>query len=231
VVKTSVMSNGKLLLGWDTATPSSSLVLLEGGRPLATLELCLGRATARGMFAALDTLLKLANREKNEIGAVGLVRGPGSFTGIRLAVVAAKGLALSLGVSLYACTVTEALARVCPLEGKILAPIVDARRGQGYGALFRWLGGRMERITPDMALDVERWRAMEGKVLFVGPGVEAFGLHGLYPHPPSALGGALLAWERWERGDEGEDPLTLAPLYIRPSDAEASRGVMVSTWD
>ncbi len=231
MVKTSVMSNGKLLLGWDTATPSSGLVLMEGGKSLAAVELRLDRTTASRVFAALDALIRLAGRRKEEVGCMALVRGPGSFTGIRLAVAAAKGLALSLGVSLYSCTVTHALARVVPLEGRILAPLVDARRGQGYGALFRWLGGELERLTPDMALDVDRWRAMEEKVLFLGPGVDSLGVKGLYPTPPAALGGALLAWDRWKGGDEGEDPFTLSPLYIRPSDAEAHKGIKVSSWD
>jgi len=231
VIKTSVMSNGKLLLGWDTATPSSGLVLMEGGELLAAVELRLDRTTASRMFAALDLLLRLADREREEIGGMALVRGPGSFTGIRLAVAAAKGLALSLGVSLYSCTVTHALARTVPLEGRILVPLVDARRGQGYGALFRWLDGELERLTPDMALDVDEWRAMEGKVVFLGPGVEALGVEGLYPTPSAALGGALLAWDRWRQGDEGEDPLTLNPLYIRPSDAEVNKGIKVSSWD
>ncbi len=225
------MSNGKLLLGWDTATPSSALVLLEGGSLLASVEIRLHRTTTGRVFKALDALLGLASRQKEEIGALGLVRGPGSFTGIRLAVATAKGLALSLGLPIYSCTVTEALARLYPLEGRILVPILDARRGQGYGALFRWRGNGMERLTPDMALDVERWRAMEKRVLFLGPGVEAFGLRGLFPTPPPALGGAIMAWERWQAGQAGEDPLALEPLYIRPSDAEANRGIKVSSWD
>ncbi len=224
------MSNGKLLLGWDTATPSGSLVLMEGGRFLAGLEVRLDRATTSRIFAALDALLGLAQRGKEEIKAMGLVRGPGSFTGIRLAVAAAKGLALSVGLRLYPCTVTEALARLYPMEGRLLVPIIDARRGQGYGAVFRWKGGEMERLTPDMALDVEKWRAMSDKVLFLGPGVEALDLKGIFPCPSPALGAALLAWERWERGEEGEDPLVLEPLYVRPSDAEANKGIRVSSW-
>jgi len=203
---------------------------MEGGRFLSSMELRLDRATTSRVFAALEALLGLANRKKEEIGALGLARGPGSFTGVRLAVVAAKGLALSLGLKLYACSVTEALARLCSLENRLLVPILDARRGQGYGAFFRWREGVLERLTPDMALDVERWKAMEERVLFLGPGVESLGLKGLYPTPSPALGSALLAWERWSRGEEGEDPLILEPLYIRPSDAEASRGIKVSSW-
>ena len=225
------MSNGKLLLGWDTATPSSGLVLMEGGRFLAGIQVRLERTTTGRVFAALEHLLEVANRQKDEVGALALVRGPGSFTGIRLAVAAAKGLALSLGLRLYSTTVTEALARLYSLEGHLLAPILDARRGQGYGAIFRWKNGELERLTPDMALDVERWRAMEGRVVFVGPGVEAFSLRGIHPTPSPAVGCALLAWERWSRGEEGEDPLMLEPLYIRPSDAEVNRGIRVSSWD
>ncbi len=225
------MSNRRLLLGWDTATPSSGLVLMEGEEVLAALDIHLDRFSTGKVFVALDALLKMIGKEREAIGAMGLVRGPGSFTGIRLAVSAAKGLALALNLPIYPCTTTEAIAKVVPLKGQIIAPILDARRGQGYGALFRWSEGRLERLTADMAMDVERWREAEGKVLFVGPGVRALGLKGLYPTPLAALGAALLAQERIESGDEGADPFSLSPLYIRPSDAEASTGIKVSSWD
>lgn len=224
------MSKG-LLLGWDTATPTSGLVLMEGSKLLAAMEVRLDRSTTSRVFTALDALLKLVGRERGDVIAIGLVKGPGSFTGIRLAVAVAKGLALGLNIPLYPCTTTEALARVVPIEGTLLSPILDARRGQGYGAVFRWRAGKMERLTSDMALDVDKWREMEDKVLFVGPGVDALGLKGLHPTPAAALGAALLAFEKMKKGQKGTDPFTLSPLYIRPSDAETNKGIRVSSWD
>ena len=224
------MSKG-LLLGWDTATSISGLVLMEEERFLAAVEVRLDRSTTSKVFTALDALLKLVGRERGDVIAMGLVKGPGSFTGIRLGVAVAKGLALALKIPLYPCTTTEALVRVVPIEGTLLSPILDARRGQGYGAIFRWRAGKMERLTSDMALDVDKWREMEEKVLFLGPGVEALGFKGLHPTPAAALGAALLALDKMKKGERGTDPLTLSPLYIRPSDAETNKGIRLSSWD
>ncbi len=89
----------------------------------------------------------------------------------------------------------------------------------------------MERLTSDMALNVDRWREMDDKVLFLGPGVKALRFKGLHPTPTIALGAALLALEKMEKGERGIDPLTLNPLYIRPSDAETNKGIRLSPWD
>ncbi len=225
------MSKERLLLGWDTATPTSGLVLMEGNKLLAAVEVHLDKSTTSKVFTALDALLKLVGRERGDVKAMGLVKGPGSFTGIRLAAAAAKGLALSLKIPFYPCTTTEALARVVPIEETLLSPTLDARRGQGYGAIFRWRAGKMERLTSDMALDVDKWREMEEKVLFLGPGVKALGFKGLHPTPTAALGAALLAFDKMKKGEGGANPLTSSPLYIRPSDAETNKEIRLSPWD
>ena len=225
------MSKEKLLLGWDTATPTSGLVLMDGCRLVGSVQVRLDRSSAGRAFSVMDSLLEMVQRDEREIKALALVRGPGSFTGIRLAVAVAKGLALSLGIDIYSCTISEAMARLLPLGGRMLAPVINARRGQVYGALFRYGPGGLERITDDMVLDVERWRTLEKRVLFLGPGVDDLGVEGVRHLPSAALGAALMAMDRMSRGEDGEDPEELRPLYIRPSDAEAHLGIKVSPWD
>jgi tRNA A37 threonylcarbamoyladenosine modification protein TsaB len=123
------------------------------------------------------------------------------------------------------------MARLLPLGDRILVPVINARRGQVYGALFRYWEGELDRITSDMVLDMERWRALEQRVLFLGPGVDDLEVDGIKRLPSAALGAALLAMDRMARGESGEDPESLMPLYLRPSDAEVHLGIKVSSWD
>lgn len=220
------MSNRGLLLGWDTTSPKGSLALVEKGEVLSSLQIKLGKRPTTRLFNTLDRMFTIVGREKSELVGMALLRGPGSFTGIRTAIAVAKGLALSLNLSLISFSSLEAMALSLPLEGKILCPLLNARRGQLYGALFRWVEGVLERLVPDVVMDVDRWVMMKDKVLFLGEVVRDLDLKGIYTLPPRAQVIALAAWEMMDKG-EVEDPQTLRPLYIRASDAEVTRGIKV----
>jgi N6-L-threonylcarbamoyladenine synthase len=173
----------------------------------------------------------------DDVDAVVVGRGPGSFTGVRIGVAAAKGLAHGLGVPLYGVGTLDAVAeRFAGREG-LVGVVGDAMRREVYPALFRLSGGRMQRLTPDAvslpASAAEAWRALGEPVLLAGNGLrkyaavfaEALGPScQVAPEPlwtPTGESLLVTAWRAREAGTLGDgDAGALLPVYTRLSDAE-----------
>ncbi len=182
------------------------------------------------MFAVIMELLQESGITARDLGGVGVGRGPGSFTGVRNAVMVAKTLSWALRVSLYATSTLDALAWGEPHEG-VTASLIDARRGQVYLRVFRREKSSLMPLTEPLALSPQKARdlifrhsAEQGmETALVGTGAHAYreAFEGLgrtaddpYPRPQ----GLLLACSA--AASEGpRDPLALAPLYLRDPDA------------
>ena len=225
------------VLGLDTATARGSVALAESGRLLAEATLPERGEHARVLLSRIDALLAEAGLEARRLTGVGVAVGPGSFTGVRIGMATAKGLAYSLQIPLAGLSTLEALAlaaaRALPASAGPLCPSIGAGRGEVYAALFRALaGGPVERLGPDRS-----WRPRDlaaelppGTTL-VGDGsgitAEAARERGLalaILEPCPALAGAIAV----RTGEiilpgEGFRPGELRPNYVRPSDAEAAR--------
>jgi tRNA threonylcarbamoyladenosine biosynthesis protein TsaB len=102
-----------------------------------------------------ESLLKNLGITASEIDLVAVSRGPGSFTGVRIGVAAAKGLAWGLDKPACGVSTLEAMAYQTPEPGAILCPVMDAKRGQVYNALFQWLEDKLIRICDDRAISLE----------------------------------------------------------------------------
>jgi tRNA threonylcarbamoyladenosine biosynthesis protein TsaB len=146
---------------------------------------------------------------------------------------AAKGFCFGWGVPLVPVPTLLALAHRFPGEGRIVCPVQDARRGEVYAALFRWIGGELARLSPDMAIApaLLPGRIPDGDVLFCGDGVTPFGalfrealgdrailVSGDEGHPRASAVGIVA--ERIFRDGGAEDPHTVVPFYLRPSGTE-----------
>jgi tRNA threonylcarbamoyladenosine biosynthesis protein TsaB len=164
-----------------------------------------------------------------DLEAVAVSIGPGSFTGLRIGLALAKGLAFAGGLRLVGVPTLEALATVAdPAPGETVCAALDARKHEVYAALFAQDPSGPRRLTPDLALAPEALaaRVMPPCVL-VGDAGEVYGdvlgacatLRPFATHHPrggviARLGGARLA------AGEGTNPGTLEPVYVRPPDAE-----------
>lgn len=179
-------------------------------------------------FQATELALKDMDR-------IAVVTGPGSFTGVRIGVSTAKGLAHGADKPCVAVDALEAMAAGAGAFDGVVCPIQDARAGQVYGAAFQPGTGRPERLMADTPLKIEeyaeRLREMGDRFLFLGDGMPAqrecltallgdkavfAPAHLAYLRPAAA---AYLA----EMAEETLDYRALMPLYLRAPNAERNK--------
>jgi len=216
-----------------------ALALLDGETLIAESRVNVAVTHGERLLAAVDTLLTGARWRVADVDALAVAIGPGSFTGLRIGVSTVKGLAFASGKPVVAVPTLDALAWNLPYAACPVCPLLDARKGEVYMALYLTRGGRLERVTPDRAVAPEAM-AQElagdpgGPIAFVGDGVaphagllqRVLGDDAWLAPPgsrlPSAASVADLARRKLECG-ETVDPALLVPRYVRPSEAELAR--------
>lgn len=225
-----------LVLGIETATDRLGIAVSRDGQVLAENHLDLGRKHAERILVGLDGMVSDLGLAIAELDAIAVSQGPGSFTGLRIGLAAAKGLALAIGVRLVGVPTLEVLARGAePWEGPVVA-CLDARRGEVYFCAYglgphgaRCLDQTIKLGTPHDVAD--RCRTLEGRVLLVGTGALSVGDAvgpGVRVGPaslalPRAAIVAAVGTEVLGRGGGGK-PDHVEPIYVRRTDAELRRG-------
>lgn len=121
-----------MILGIDTATRVVALGLASAGVPIAELTLDDGPSRTRALTSAIDELLARAGVSRAELSAVGVGEGPGSFTGLRVGIAAAQGLACGLGIPCVGVSTIEVVAHNAPREECRVAVLIDAGRGEVF---------------------------------------------------------------------------------------------------
>ncbi len=167
-------------LGFDAATEHIALVVAEteatGVRIDAVCDFSAPRAALSALLPSVRELLSGAGIALDSLGAVAVGRGPGSFTGVRIAVACAKGLAHGLGVPLVGFGTLDAVAWRQEGHEGLVAVVGDAMRGEVYPALFRLTEGGCERLEADRVVRpeeaAEAWAArITESVLLAGDGL------------------------------------------------------------
>lgn len=225
-----------MILAIETATPYGSVALVDGGGVAAETLLPAGRQASETVFSAVTGLLDACGAAPADISCVAVSAGPGSFTGLRVGMAAAKGYCFGWKLPIALVPTLEALASRFPSEERILCPVLDARKKEVYAALFRMEKKSLARLTPDLALhpDALLGRLPEEEIVFFGDGMKPFGpmilerLGGLATIVEGAAGlpaaGAVgILGERAFLGGAVEDARLAVPAYIRPSEAEFKR--------
>ena len=144
-----------LTLAFDTATLRGRFALAEDGAVLATRPVNVGGSYADALLPVIEEMLAAAGRARGELAAVGVTTGPGSFTGVRIGVATAKGLAWALGCELAGVSSLAAMAAALLREHPGIdhaVPVLDARRGEVYAGLYRRVGGWVESLRVDEGL-------------------------------------------------------------------------------
>ncbi|MDW7710122.1 MAG: tRNA (adenosine(37)-N6)-threonylcarbamoyltransferase complex dimerization subunit type 1 TsaB [Deferrisomatales bacterium] len=224
------------LLALDTADGTAGVALLVEGRVVAELVEASAYRHSERLFALVDEALAGAGIGPGELGGVAVTVGPGSFTGLRVGLATAKGMAFALGLPAAGVSTLEALARgAMPFPGWVV-PALDARKGQVYGAAYHGRSGACG-VLPGAWLPREladRARELGGPFLALGSGLgpyravfeEALG-EGLCCAPPSrwhiSPAQVALLGERAFREGRASPPAALAPVYLRRSEAEEAR--------
>ena len=200
-----------LVLGFDTSAAHCAAALLCGDDPVARRHEEMGRGQAERLFPLLEELLSEAGAGWRDLAGIGVGIGPGNFTGVRISVAAARGLALSLGIPAIGVAGFDALAEGQP--GPVLASL-DARRGLAYLAL----AGDDRPLDPVLgAPDTVALPAPAGTPC-IGHAAETLAarLDSAVASPafPLAIAIGRVAARRLGRAHPRP-----APLYVRPADA------------
>ena len=212
-----------LLLCLETTTTNCSVALAKDGDILALKEdMGLNYSHAERLHIYISEVLEQAHVAKTDIDAVAVSKGPGSYTGLRIGVSAAKGLCFALSIPLIATNTLEALAMQAKDEYAFIVPVLDARRMEVYSAIFN---NSFEEIRGIEAQVVEENSFLsyleEGSVLFIGNG--AAKLKDLIKHPnahfetealPSSREMATLA-EAKNKVSDTEDVAYFEPFYLK----------------
>ena len=223
-----------ITLAMDCATDTVGLAMLAGDEPLAEIHLGPGRHHAEVLLPALDDLLKLTGKNLGEIDLLACTSGPGSFTGVRMGVTTAKGLALALAKPIVGVSTLEALAMNAMPCAELVCPLLDARRDQVYAGLYQMgQDGFPVGLSPDCLTDLARWidELPEGEIEFIGDGAVRyrdrimacrggrFAPSGSRRHRIHGWAVGVLGIRHYSRG-HSEDALTFLPKYLRLSEAE-----------
>ena len=226
-----------LLLAFETSAKSCSAALHDGRGLLAESYQNSGLTHSQTLMVMAEDLLKVCGKSAADVTHLAVAAGPGSFTGVRIGVSAAKGFAWGAEKPVYGVSTLEAMALGLGVMDGHICCCMDARRKQVYNAIFLAENGHLTRVTEDRAISLEELKeellSIDGPIYLVGDGAELTmrTLGAEIPQlilPPEhrrhqrASGVALAAIGAMERG-EPADGAALQPNYLRLSQAERER--------
>ena len=229
-----------LLLAFETSAKAASVALFEGDKLLGESYQNTGLTHSQTLLVMAQDLLKQCGKTPAQVEAVAVANGPGSFTGVRIGVAAAKGFAWGGEIPIFGVSTLEAMALGLGVHDGYVCPVMDARRGQVYNALFYVNQGKLSRMTPDRAIALEELKKelknLEKSVFLVGDGsilcynmlredVPRLVLPGENRMHQRAVGVALAALAK----ENPDAPEGLAPQYLRLSQAERERNERLTT--
>ncbi|MFC1833373.1 tRNA (adenosine(37)-N6)-threonylcarbamoyltransferase complex dimerization subunit type 1 TsaB [Thermodesulfobacteriota bacterium] len=220
------------ILAVHTTTPRLSVAITRGGRTLAETTLPPARKHLENLAPAIKDLTDELPLDLHDIDGFAVARGPGSFSGIRAGIATIKGMALALGKPVVGIGSLEILAWQAAELGDRVAPIIDARRGEVYTAIYEKTGAGLECCHGPALIKMDSLVSLagnfEGLLTICGdtvadPIVESHSRLVRSPVTvPSASACAARAADRLREG-RVDSLHALAPLYIRRSDAEEKR--------
>ena len=225
------------ILAFETSAKAASVALLEKGKLLGEAYQNTGLTHSQTLMVMAEDLLKSCNLTAGDVEAVAVAAGPGSFTGVRIGVAAAKGFAWGAELPCYGVSTLEAMALSLGAYQGYVVPAMDARRSQVYTAVFHAEKGVITRVEEDMAISLaelgEKIKNYEENVFLVGDGallcyntlleeVPQLVLPPEHRMHQRASGVALAAQAMADAGISGNGA-ELTPNYLRLSQAERER--------
>ena len=225
-----------LILALESSAKPASVAVYSEGKLLGQYFQNSGFSHSHTLLAMAESLLKNLGLKPNDIDLIAVARGPGSFTGIRIGVSAAKGIAWGLDVPVCGVSTLDAMTYG---QGNgttgLICPVMDAKRDQVYNALFEWRDDKSVRLTDDRAISLEdlatELKGYDRPCLLIGDGADisfsyllSADVTNLSIAPElsryqTAYGVALAAMNA-----ESIPAVDLEPFYLRPSQAERVRG-------
>ena len=211
-----------LILNIETATKNCSVSLAKDGEIIGLKELNDGNYShAEKLHPFINEILKEANSDLKNVDAIAVSKGPGSYTGLRIGVSAAKGLCFSLDIPLIAIETLESLSYKVHIENGLIVPMLDARRMEVYSAIYDSNHQKIRVIKAEIIDENSFQDELNScEVYFIGDGalkcketinhknanfIEAF---------PSSIEMAKLSFNKYKIGDI-EDVAYFEPFYLK----------------
>ncbi len=236
------------VLGIDSSGLVAAAAIVDDGKLVAHYRTDHKKTHSQTLLPMISEIMRMTECGPGTFDLIAAAAGPGSFTGLRIGAATAKGLAYAYGIPIVPVSTLEALAwQLCDNEG-IVCPVMDARRGQAYTALYRmepvWgstdgaASVMTEILSPraaDMGYVIEKINEAGERTVFIGDGIPVFSdlirEKVTVPYrcaPPwrnrqSAAAVAFLGEKKYLSG-VSETADTFAPVYLRPSQAEREAG-------
>jgi tRNA threonylcarbamoyladenosine biosynthesis protein TsaB len=220
-----------IVLGIDTSGIAGSVALVEDTQVLASFHLRQPSAFSSYLLRMIDLVCHQAGCQLSALAGIAVNLGPGAFTSLRVGLATAQGLAMACGKPLVGWSTFDVLARLVGWEGMI-CPVLEARRGEVYAALYRRQGSVVHETTPGMVMTPEALCALiTERTLFLGSGMQTYrtvlttilGERAVCVEVGGIETGIAAAIARLGCTRLGEPDATgwtpLTPLYIRPADA------------
>ena len=222
------------ILAMDTATMVSSVAVAQPDRILAELTAETRFTHSETLVVNIEEVLRLADVKREELSAVAVSLGPGSFTGLRIGLAAAKAIAYALSIPLVGVPTLEVLAAAFPSPGAVVAPLIDAQKGNAYFALYRFteqglicekevavaspqeIAATVAEINSSVMIAGDFARKLVAKGLELPKNATLAPITHIMPRAALVAERAI---HRLENG-EGKSPMELEPIYVRRSEAE-----------
>lgn len=222
------------ILAADTSTSINTVAVCDDGRVLAEIIVECGRSHSERLIDTVDWVLAEAGLKIEDMDALAISVGPGSFTGVRVGVATWKGLALGARLPLAPVPTLDAMTRLGAFREGLLCPLLDARMREVFGAVYRFTNGRREKLTPDRVCPVDSLLdEIDGDAVFLGNGAELYRERILERRPGAAFAPAIcsvprasaVAAEAQALIEQGvcTDAALVSPVYLRKSQAEINR--------
>ena len=222
-----------IILAVDTTTFAGSVALLEKTKLLAEVNIDSPSTYSERLLPAVDFILKTNGMNIKDMDGFALAAGPGSFTGIRIGLSTVKSFSYASGKPVAAVSTLKALAwKLRHPQNHLLCPLLDAKKGEIYAALFESKGEKLKEIVPQGAYSSDRFFTLLPSnriIFFIGNGIGAyrdkifqyFKDKARFPHrsPFIAFEVGLLGNELL-RKNKGVSAQELKPIYFRKSQAE-----------
>jgi len=216
-----------IVLGIETAAVICSVGIARGEQIIGEIRLAVKNIHAEVLTATIRDLLALLNLPFTALDGIAVSIGPGSFTGLRIGLATAKGLAFSLGKPLVSIDTLQSQATAVASTNGFIVPVLRARQNEVYAARYHATGGELDQVEPAAVFSLTEFaKWLEPPAVLCGNGVSMLASAGLLdgkkgieviPEIACPLSGgkiAELGMRRLQRG-EVDDAAMLEPRYVQ----------------
>lgn len=219
------------ILALDTTGLVASVALVDDCKTVAEFTTNYKKTHSQTIMPMIENITKMIELDLKEVDYIACASGPGSFTGLRIGAATAKGLAHGLDKKIIPVPTLDGLAYNICESGKLVVPIMDARRNQVYSAMYYTSSG-LERVSDYVACDItellDRVIEIDENAVFLGDGVPVFrsrieefntGFR-FAPQCSNMQRAACIGALAFERTEEAVSPNEFEIMYLRKSQAE-----------